>query len=320
MDERLFDYLMGHLDPAVATLLEAEMAARPELAAQLDSLRRALGPLAEVNVPDPPPDLALSTLALVAEHNCKPLPSAPRRPFRPASDPDRRPGRWRDWIVAASVCVIVGGLLTAGVSRAWGQYNIRACQQNLASLWASLAQYGQQHRGALPTVQDVPGPQGVAAAYVPLLFQAGVVGEGPLNVGCPARGRKTAEPCTLPPLEQLFQEDPQGFRQRVRDLAGDYAYTLGYRDNGTLCGPRLDAGTEVPLLADGPSASGEGNSPNHGGRGQNVLFIGGHVRWLASPVVGPQLDDIYLNRARQIRAGLDACDFVLGCGDAVTGP
>jgi hypothetical protein len=319
MDERLFEYLMGNLEPTRAAALEEELATRPELAVQLDSLRQMLAPLAQIETPEPPPGLVLSTLARVAEHNCKPLPAAPRRTFTPASFPDRRPGRWRDWIVAASLFLLVGALGVVWIAQAWSAYHVKACQQNLSALWMALARYGDQHRGALPAVQDVPGPQGVAAAYLPLLFQAGVVGAEPVNVGCPARGRKPVQPCALLPLEQLYQEDPTRFRQRVRDLSGDYAYTLGYRDNGLLFGPRLDAGEEVPLMADGPPPLADGNSLNHGGRGQNVLFIGGHVRWLAIAVIPPD-DEIYRNRERLIRAGCDRGDCVLAPGDAVAGP
>ena len=60
----------------------------------------------------------------------------------------------------------------------------------------------------------------------------------------------------------------------MRDAGGDYAYTLGYRDGDDVAGLRRDSGDLLPILADRPAA-GDGNSPNHDGAGQNVLYIGG---------------------------------------------
>src|SRR5262249_5933151 len=156
------------LEPGPARALEAELAVRPDLAARLEHLRRALAPLADAESPEPPPGLAAATLRYVAAH--KDLPPAPPRPLSPASDPDRRSGRWIDGLVAATLLLVVGGLAVAWVGQAWAGYRVRACQQNLASLWMPLAQYADQHRGALPAVQEAPGPQGVAAGYLPALF------------------------------------------------------------------------------------------------------------------------------------------------------
>jgi hypothetical protein len=58
------------------------------------------------------------------------------------------------------------------------------------------------------------------------------------------------------------------------------------------------------------------NSPNHGGQGQNVLYIGGNVRWCANPAAGRDGDNIYLNRDRKVQAGVSRDDTVLGSGDA----
>ena len=56
------------------------------------------------------------------------------------------------------------------------------------------------------------------------------------------------------------------------------------------------------------------NSANHGGSGQNVLYLDGHVNYATSRLVGPSGDDIYLNRRREINAGLGRGDSVLGAG------
>ena len=70
-------------------------------------------------------------------------------------------------------------------------------------------------------------------------------------------------------------------------------------------------------MADAPAGGSPflGNSANHGGEGQNVLFLDGHMVFCKTRNVGIEGDDIYLNRAGRQAAGLDAKDAVLG-GDA----
>ena len=55
---------------------------------------------------------------------------------------------------------------------------------------------------------------------------------------------------------------------------------------------------------------------NHGGSGQNVLYVGGHVRWAAQPTVGEEGDNIYVNRLNRVGAGVCRPDSVLGASDA----
>ena len=55
---------------------------------------------------------------------------------------------------------------------------------------------------------------------------------------------------------------------------------------------RDEASDSTPILADRPPAQGWGNSPNHGGTGQNVLFVGGNVGFFTTRTVGPENDEI----------------------------
>jgi len=277
------------------------------------SLCRYLAPLDEVEAPEPPADLVLNTLIRLAEQQTHQLPQAPHRQLTPTAPPERRVGRWAEWLVAASIGLIAIGLGTCALVPLWHRQQVTACQHNLASLGLTLVQYGKQHQGAFPAARAVPGPEGVAAVYVPLLYQAGFQ---QLQVGCPAQGKKEAPQWDLASLHRLHRDDPDAFARTVRELSGDFAYTLGYRDSGRLIGPRLDSGAEVPLVGDIGPINGVGNSPNHGGRGQNVLFIGGHVRWLVTPETGASCDELYLNREHRVKAGVDPLDYVLAPGDA----
>ena len=83
-------------------------------------------------------------------------------------------------------------------------------------------------------------------------------------------------------------------------LATDFLITVGRWDNDRL----LSVATEK-----GP---GRTNSQNHGVAGQNVLYVGGNVRWCTQPNVGENGDDIFLNRNLKVNAGLGRTDTVLG--------
>ena len=67
----------------------------------------------------------------------------------------------------------------------------------------------------------------------------------------------------------------------------------------------------MPVLADSPdhvdfATIREGNSPNHGRRGQNVLFGDSSVRWLGTRRAGPHDPDI-LSQQRASRGPAFTC-------------
>ncbi len=113
---------------------------------------------------------------------------------------------------------------------------------------------------------------------------------------------------------------------RAWNLGGSYAYSLGYSDNTGDHGPRLDpqlASSMRPLVADRPPRDimlgATTNSPNHGGAGQNVLFMDGHCVYCTQrvlPCAAGGFDDIYLNQDNQVHAGRSPWDTVLGDSQA----
>lgn len=114
-------------------------------------------------------------------------------------------------------------------------------------------------------------------------------------------------------LAELQQMDPEEFARHAPHLSGCYAYTLGFQDeDGRHHGLNRNSDGHLPLMADKPAEGRhEENSPNHGGKGQNVLHINGKVGFYRQRTV-QEGDDIYLNHYRRIGAGVDARDAVLG--------
>ncbi len=312
MHEHLVDYLRNTLDPATRRAVEAYLRSRPDAAARVQQLRQTLAPWDDgAETVAPPPDLVYRTLARVAESRRQPLPPAPAPRPREFGTAGSRRFRPADVAVAAGVLFLVGAVAFAWLPSSRQRANDLACQNKMRALWHALEQYSDspQNHNEFPRV-EADGPRGVAGVFAPVLQDAGLLAPD-TTLFCSAGGDPAPPRPGVRDLEQLYREQPDAFKSVARTLAGTYAYSLGYNDNGTLHGLRRDSGDLLPLLADAPPATGTGLSPNHGGRGQNVLYIGGNVRWCTERTVGVNGDDIYLNQDGMLRTGRNWGDTVL---------
>ena len=234
--------------------------------------------------------------------------------------PRQRPREWR-WVlhranilVAASLLFTIAGLGATWVVHARQEAQRVSCENNLRLWGQSLRQYSDGHANSFPTVRQ-EGPLAVAGSFVPLLNDARLITPD-LSVGCPAVGLQCAPTYSVRELEQMYRSDPNGFQAVAPSLARDYAYSLGYLANGRLLGLSRDSGDLTPILADRPPLAPFGDSPNHGGRGQNVLYIGGNVRWCTTRTAGAGGDDIYLSTNGLVEAGQSPTDTVLAPSEA----
>lgn len=297
MNENLVGYALDALDPEGRQEVEAHLAEHPEAQRQLELIRQALEPLDSDREPEdcePSAGLWVRTLAGVAEYRCRPLPTAPA-PLARRSTPVA-PAWWRraDVLVAASLFLCVSVLIPPGVSYLRYQRDRTACQENLRKLHTTLTGYSEHNRGDYPRVErDKP----VASVLTPLLKDA-MGDHSELALTCPANHRLTPR----------FQSTTP---------TGSYSYSLGYQDADGFHGLREDDDSHLPILADRPmlpmegAAEGRDNSPNHKG-GQNVLYLGGHVKFWKNRNAGVNGDDIYFNQAGKVAAGLNHFDTVLG--------
>jgi len=300
MTDRLLDYAFDQLDAAGRAEADAALAADPEAAAQLRRLRVALRPLeaARAAPPAPPPGLVAATLAYVAQETVRQREAFREVQLRPrrAARPEPR-GWWLldrrrlDLAVAAGLGFVAVGLFLGGVSKLRANGQTLACQERLRSLHVALDGYSDTHGGRYPEVGTPAVPR--AGDFAAELVRGGRY-DAAAAAACPAAD--PAAPAT-------------------------YAYTLGYHPTpfAPVTGVRRagfasDATDFTPLVADLPTASA---SPTVGPvsphpRGQNVLFLGGSVRFSTVPTVGVRGDDIYRNDAGVVRAGLRSDDATLG--------
>jgi hypothetical protein len=282
MTDRLFDYAFQQLTPAERVEVEAYLRDHPEAVQLVARLQAALRPLEADRAHDlPPVDLVTNTLAGLAESlvvpKAKPLP--------------------RDWwlfnrrrvdvAVALSLGFISFGLLFGGISKLRERQSRVMCQDQLRGTHLALSGYAETHSGRYPEVGTEAIPH--AGDFVAELVRTG-----------------------------HYESDKSGNCPSGKPIP--YAYTLGYRATpfATVTGLRRE-GQEAssdwtPIAADLPSAElqlASGPTSPHGG-GQNVLYIGGMVRFATTSFVGLQGDDIYRNDAGVVRAGLRSSDSTLG--------
>ena len=306
----MLDYSLGQLEGPAREQVERDLAGDPAAAEKVARLSRSIHRLLdEGETFDPPPGLAERTLSLVHE--------AARRkrtildfvpvavPFRPAD-------------VAVAAGIFVAGLLTLlpAVQKSRDRMEQAGCGYNLQQLGRALWQYGSQHQH-YPFGPD-KNPKAPAGAYVAMLNDCRLLPESDLTalLDCPCNGAQVKHP-PLPPFDSLCElqrTDPKRCRAA---LCSDYAYNVGYQHpSGKVVAVDAVHMSRVPLLADQPPLEGlrttlDGNSPNHGGRGQNVLYSDLHIGWHNTRRIGPKDDDMYLNARHEIGPGLSSDDVAL---------
>jgi hypothetical protein len=326
MDEMLLGYLLEALDDDDRRAVEDQLAQDSGVRDRLEALRAKLQPLAlDADDIDPPAGLVVRTVARVAEVRAQapatlPLQAPPTT--RSAVASGRRWFRRLDVLATAAMLLVVGLLAVPWMVRLRHEAQVRACQRNMALFWNAFQVYGDVNSKRLPGL-EMDGPRSFAGVFVPMLNDAGMLSQE-ASILCPAVGRRSPDSRSLSELERFYTEQgPEEYRVIVREIGGSYAYPLGYIDGDHLIGLRCDEDDTQPLLADVPcvvSIPGgsvcEANSLTHGKPGQNVLYIGGNVRWCTTRTVGYGGDDIFVNQDHQIRAGLNRFDAVLASGDA----
>jgi prepilin-type processing-associated H-X9-DG protein len=304
--DEMIDYVLGQVDGAERERLERALRDDGEQTARVEHLRQAIYRLLDDGTSfEHPPDLSHRTVAFVARNR--------RRPSLAEYVPIRVPFRWADFAVAASI--FIAGVLTLlpAIQRSRERMNQAGCVFNLQQLGNSFGQYASINQ-LMPyppsSRSDAP-----AGSFASMLHGAGVLDDAklldcPCNGPCPHAGQELV---SFDQLEQLRHTDPARFHHMV---SSDYAYNIGYRHASQHPGP-LDfaRSSRIPVLADQPDHDGlrikDGNSLNHGGRGQNVLFGDGSVKWFRTRHVSLNDPDLYLNNDHQARPGLHEQDSVL---------
>lgn len=317
MNEHLLGYLLNALDPETHRQVDGYVKSNPEARQRLELLRQAAKPLAvDRDECEPSRDLVIGTLARVAEHCCRTLPHAPMAAATRTVAAQRPFWRRADVLVAAALLITVLGFTIPWFLKVRQQALITECQANLKKFYDALKVYSEKHGDRFPNIATAAKPpRNVAGLVVPILSDAQTLPDD-VSVRCPANGSAMRVTWTVQDLEQM---DPAQFDLLKAKLVSCYAYSLGYRtEDAVVLSLDYDPGQKgsVPIMADGPPRDAwAGNSSNHGGKGQNVLYVDGSVKFCTTRTAGLEGDDIYVNFKGKIAPGLSWKDTVLASSE-----
>jgi hypothetical protein len=317
MDHDLLAYLLQGMEPDEERATEEYLEANPAARKELRQWRKLLDPLNQAPVPEPPSHLYMNTLRAVAHTMVKT--QSPNYPARDSGD-SGRPRWWRrvDLMVAAGVVIVLLLLLPPTLLYLRHHQAKMACQDNLRQIHQAYFQYCADNKGALPNLAELPEEIRIAGMHPVMLREKNCWRDG-ITLTCPGVGTNgVLQPRNREEVLKLAKDNTDPRWPQM--LGGQYAYPLGYFQGKELRGFNKEMGDETPILADRPPREGEpdwlkANSPNHGGKGQNVLFLGGNVRWLTTRFINDG-DDIYLSRNNKLEAGINSQDIVLAPSEA----
>jgi hypothetical protein len=269
-----------------------------------------------------PGGLARKTILHVRSSITRTMPAAP--PLNREYDPGARRtwGLRTDLMAAAGLLIMFGGVIWPALHRQRQTQKDLECQYNLAQIWRGLTTYASYNKSQYPK-PDLSGPRSFAGVYAPVLKDSGHILPETIHLDCPSEiaAYPKRDILSLKKLDELYARDREQWKAATDEVGGTYSYSMGHVAKGQLVGFDQRTGLDNrPLMADSGHDRACHNSPNHSGRGQNVLFGGGHVRFRMDRKAGPGGDDIFLSQDYCKKAGLNKNDCVLGnSGDRPAG-
>ncbi|HEY2881260.1 MAG TPA: hypothetical protein VGJ15_02475 [Pirellulales bacterium] len=306
------DHLLGYLLNAVESdereAIERQLQSDPQLCEQLEVLRRSLHPLADdAGHHAPPLGLARRCCDFVRSRtDIMPVALSPARQGSGAAE--RRRWSWLDICVAGTIAVAVAILLVPAIYQSHIQSQLLACQKNLQDIGDALASY-TEHNSSYYPAPDADDRLNVAGMWGPIMVTKHYLPQGKLFV-CPSSPTSDDVQFRIPSTDELLKMDQKQLSVWLPRLCGSYGFTLGYRANGAYKVQRHSQRQYFAVVADAPNEAGSA-SPNHGLRGQNVLFDDGHVQRLITVYLGTIDENIFRNSHGQIAPGDFSDDAVI---------
>jgi len=314
---------MESLEASERQRVESALQHDPALQQELETIRESLHPLECYQGDFNPPDgLADVTCQLVAEHRklnqdvtvpstapaaklSTPAASpAPAAQLSSVHEPPARRSRWSfvDLSVAGGVFIAAGLLLVPAVENSRVAAQRTTCENNLMKMGEAAIEYSNLHQGQFPEL-EADGNLAAAGVFPVRLLDGGFLDDRSQLVCPTSRMAETNRLPEVPSLDELRSATGRTLKRYHLTMGGDYAYPLGYVENGKYQSARNEHRKHFPIVADAPSS-------NHGGSGQNVLFEDGHVETTTTTVVGKYNDDFYVNDVGAVAAGHHVDDAV----------
>lgn len=327
--ELIFDYCLAVATPDDLEKARQLIASSPEAADFCSKVQTTIGPLAEWTVEPCPDELVEKTIAYVNQA----AEAAPTKLDELLAAEQIRTSSARStlWVnlgrrlAMAAAFMVVGSIVlyTARYMRyqAWRTQ----CEAQLARIAQGINSYAGDHEGRLPAVATSagspwwkvgdPGSENVSnTRHIWLLPKSGYA--NPNDFVCP--GAKSAD------LVPITSEQAQQLRDFPNRKYISYSLRLIYQQPQSLSslGRKLIIADMNPLFETLPADfSGplrirlddrllKLNSSNHQGKGQNILFCDGAVRFVRTRRIGAADDDIFTLRGTLLYQGCEVptCD------------
>ena len=321
----LLGYLADALEPEERLAIEESLRRDPLLKEELRKVRRRLQVLNDAYLDcRPPPGLADRTMRFIAEHEESGAGqhSAPEASeLEPAGKPTWRgdaareslapatqPWRFVDIAVALAVCLAGAGLIFPLLNISRSNARVAACANNLREIGLATTHYSEHQNGFFPRVAET-GSLAAGGIYAPTLVAAGYVTDPHVFI-CPGSALANNAAWRIPTVAELEASRGDELVQLQRRMGGSYGYALGYREGGVYRPTRNLYRESFALVADSP-ADDCSSSPNHSGRGHNVLLEDGHIVFLTSNHLDGSTDDIFTNDDGKAAAGCHVNDAVV---------
>jgi len=314
VQELLLGHLLGALDDPERESLQARLPRDPQLQRELEATRRLLEPLELIREDFVvPAGLAQRTCRAVFSQSRSTIPApTARKPMSPEICPPSRISRIRRLDVAMAVGVFLAAALLSvpAIQTSRSSARLAGCQDNLRHLGTAMTEYSEKNQGYFPIV-PAEGKLAAAGIYAPVLLRDGFLSQ-PSRLICPDSPLAGQKDLSIPSLDELHNAVGDKLVDLQHRMGGSYGYCLGHLRDGTYRATKNLRREQFALMSDAPGTEPPFQTDNHGGRGQNVLFEDGRVRFLASPKPRGFADDFFCNALGEVAAGLHPDDSVIG--------
>ncbi|MEW6357645.1 MAG: DUF1559 domain-containing protein [Planctomycetota bacterium] len=184
----------------------------------------------------------------------------------------------------------VGEMMLPWIGRARERARQAQCRRNLQQIGAALAMYANDYNGHLPVAFEEGVGRGETDPMRSLALLYPKYISDRMGFVCPSANDNIAD---LQPGDAFNPQPVSG-----EAGGGGKVCSYGYDDTKDMVNPTSKETNEVAVAADAPVREAGGTNPevnsyNHHAKGQNVLYLGGHVEWRETPNCGMDGDNIF---------------------------